>query len=1177
MRKRLFVYKFTRVISCLLVWSILMPIFSTYAFAAGTIAYEIKDDIATLYSVKYSRSLPADGQPTGSYLNLTVDAYYNFPSDKLGHQRLSPSFFTRVSTNEGQERMSWAYVTVDNQGGRIDFKGGVGLDPEMLEAGGINVTIYYGFLAYDGFEGYGSGEASKFYIAQPYTFQVNLTTQPSGTINVNHDSTDPSDPETGGSEDEVTDISEFDPTIYRANYLHNNAQIPAQGVNRSITETSPSEIFVDALQESGAVDMMDVWESFELISEAVDDPTALYDFAAEPKDLYSAVILNALEASVSYDVISSDVENALKDCNSFVSNTQEWMNNIYGIDIQQANNFRNLNTDQRMKLAELTDAWFKENQPDLCSIADVFKKVSTGMNVVGSIEDYFERIVSCAIVANTNEYMKDVLRQVYQDSLSTGNIYLQSALSDCVEIMNSSTEAVIQKIITDEFVAVGTDAAKYLIKEVLWDQVTKTLYATHPAVAVFQTAYKTGKFVSNLLFNTDATTEQYAKMDAIVDVENLVDTTYKKLGDSFESRQDVTSATIYLNALDLIFTLRDNDCVRAYELVDILDSALVNQIAKLFGGEIYDYSGTKSYLRTRQVNYAVEHETALTAWIYELEVDYPDTGLEEQYNSWFEQSAERMANKEFVAACPVDVYVYDASNNIVASVVNGRVSCENPDIMIALIDDTKVVRFYGSQNYRIEYKGTDTGNMDITVSEFDDTGAATRKVNYYNVPLSNQTQYDVTVDADQDSQTYALQYAGSVIPSNYDSASADKNMHNITVQSGSLLRNGEIFLKTQATAGETMELNAYVPADCQFVRWESSNNENIFANSQSQNTTFIMPDEDVVIQAVLQFPEGMTPPSSETPNDDSCGNTETPPSDDSSSDSNVSDGSTSSPNSSDGNSPSSSNRYTIFTPDSIDNGSIRVNPNRAERGDTVTITVDPDEDYELYMLVVTDSLGNRIAVEKVSDTRYTFEMPSGRVSIDATFTEVVEQPHPSSEPFVDVSDNDWFYDAVTYVYENGMMNGTSNNLFTPNGTTTRAMIVTILHRLEGEPSVSASRFTDVASNMYYADAVAWAQKNGIVNGTSATAFSPNNPITREQMAAILYRYAQFKGYDISAVSNLSVYRDVSQISSYALSAIQWANAEGLITGDTSVTINPLGSATRAEAATILMRFCENIA
>ena len=284
--------------------------------------------------------------------------------------------------------------------------------------------------------------------------------------------------------------------------------------------------------------------------------------------------------------------------------------------------------------------------------------------------------------------------------------------------------------------------------------------------------------------------------------------------------------------------------------------------------------------------------------------------------------------------------------------------------------------------------------------------------------------------------------------------------------------------------------------------------------------------------------------------------------------------------SSSGGGSSSSNRYTVSVDSGIDNGDISVSPSRAERGDTVTITVDPDEGYELDSLVVTDNRGNRIAVDKESDTRYTFEMPAGRVSIDATFTEVTEQPQPepSSEPFADVNTGDWFYDAVVYAYENGMMNGTASNLFTPNGTTTRAMIVTILHRLENEPNAAVSGFTDVAANAYYADAVNWAAANGIVNGTSATTFAPNSPITREQMAAILYRYAQFKGYDTSIGGmSLNEYADASQISSYATTAMQWANENGLITGRTSTTLAPQGTATRAEVATILMRFCEDVA
>lgn len=148
-------------------------------------------------------------------------------------------------------------------------------------------------------------------------------------------------------------------------------------------------------------------------------------------------------------------------------------------------------------------------------------------------------------------------------------------------------------------------------------------------------------------------------------------------------------------------------------------------------------------------------------------------------------------------------------------------------------------------------------------------------------------------------------------------------------------------------------------------------------------------------------------------------------------------------------------------------------------------------------------------------------------------------------------------------------------------TTTRGMIVTILYRLEGSPDLSNENlgypYADVDANAYYADAVYWARQNGIVSGMSAEQFAPNNAITREQMAAILYRYAQFKGYDVSAKADLSVYTDAAQVSTYATDAMAWANGAQLITGTSQATLTPAGNATRAQVATILMRFCENIA
>ena len=274
---------------------------------------------------------------------------------------------------------------------------------------------------------------------------------------------------------------------------------------------------------------------------------------------------------------------------------------------------------------------------------------------------------------------------------------------------------------------------------------------------------------------------------------------------------------------------------------------------------------------------------------------------------------------------------------------------------------------------------------------------------------------------------------------------------------------------------------------------------------------------------------------------------------------------------------SSTPTYTVSKPSDVTGGEISVSPSRAAKNATVTITVKPDEGYELDELTVTDADGETVELTQKSDTEYTFKMPTSKVTVEVSFVEI--EPVPSELPFTDVAANAWYHDAVAYVYDNGMMNGVTENTFAPNATTTRGMIVTMLHRLEGEPGVNyLLPFGDVAEGLWYTEAVRWAASEGIVNGVSDTSYAPDNAITREQMAAILYRYAQYKGYDTSVGGmSLAEYTDADQISSYATTAMQWANENGLITGRTDTTLVPQGTATRAEVATILMRFCEDIA
>lgn len=180
-------------------------------------------------------------------------------------------------------------------------------------------------------------------------------------------------------------------------------------------------------------------------------------------------------------------------------------------------------------------------------------------------------------------------------------------------------------------------------------------------------------------------------------------------------------------------------------------------------------------------------------------------------------------------------------------------------------------------------------------------------------------------------------------------------------------------------------------------------------------------------------------------------------------------------------------------------------------------------------------------------------------------------------PFWDIPASHWAHDEVTYVYENDLMNGTSSTHFSPDARTTRAQVVTVLYRLAGQPAANwENPFWDVPASAWFHDAVTWAWENDITGGVSSTHFGAGNAVTREQLAAFLYRYAQDQGYDTSARADLSGYSDAGLVSSYATEALSWANATGLITGTTATTLSPKGSATRAQVATILSRFCQDV-
>ena len=379
-----------------------------------------------------------------------------------------------------------------------------------------------------------------------------------------------------------------------------------------------------------------------------------------------------------------------------------------------------------------------------------------------------------------------------------------------------------------------------------------------------------------------------------------------------------------------------------------------------------------------------------------------------------------------------------------------------------------------------------------------------------------------------------------------------EELHTITVPTG--IKKGKVTVnKKEATKGTKIQITADPSENYELFELtilDDDNNEVDYDKKNGNTYTFEMPDSDVTITAVFkELPE-----------------------------------------------------YNIKI-ETISHGTLKAQKT-AHEGEKVTITISPATNYTIKEVYVYDEDNDEVKVSGTGTTSRSFIMPDCDVRLDADFRKTSNNDSGSSGtktstgtkttntnynsganananttgngkkalPFNDVTDDDWFAEDVRYAYENNLMKGITDDTFAPSADTTRAMIVTILYRIEGEPEVyTANPFTDVAEDAWYANAVKWASGFGIVKGVTDTEFAPDATITREQFAAILYRYAQYKGFDTEEEADISEYEDEAEIQEYAKKPIKWAVAKSFINGMTKTSLAPRGNASRAQASAILHR------
>lgn len=494
-------------------------------------------------------------------------------------------------------------------------------------------------------------------------------------------------------------------------------------------------------------------------------------------------------------------------------------------------------------------------------------------------------------------------------------------------------------------------------------------------------------------------------------------------------------------------------------------------------------------------------------------------------------------------ACPVDVFVYNQNGDLCGSIENDVVTQSSNEFGLSVKGETKYITDL-EDLYTIKYVATDNGTMDITLTEFSGCETPARQIAFYNVPLVKEQSYTQNIPEAIQSETeeYSLITSGN----KEVSADIDQSLINLRPivpsppETYTIIFNGNGGTASQTSMETGMDgtldtlPTASRDGNYRFDGWFTEPTGGV------QITTSTVFTKETTVYAHWVYIDRPT-------DDDHLS----------------------------GSDSSSDPSYRIDVDVITRGGNVSVRPTSASVGTRVAITVDSDSGYELDRIVVLNEGGTELALTQRNENTYTFIMPDGRVSIDAHFVRV-EMPS-TSNVFYDVAQGAWYYDAVQYVTQRGLMTGVSDRQFAPNAILSRAQAVQILYALAGGPTVSASNdFVDVNRGDWYADAVSWATANGVVSGMGKEMFGPNAPLTREQLALILYHYAQVAGYaPHQGGMAIQEFSDSASISGWALEAVQWAVNAGLISGTGDGMLDPDGAATRAQVAQIFMNFCQD--
>ena len=547
----------------------------------------------------------------------------------------------------------------------------------------------------------------------------------------------------------------FEVEKYRADWLL-NWDAGLSSMENTYFKENPGELFVEAGKQNGMESLSDFWRGMNDLVDTVEDVSKLGDIVFEDKDMYEAILWDIFESSLDFNTISkidAQIQSNGKNVFDYVSGQ---MKTIYGLTVADKSMYNSLPDNQKETWNKLVSDSFADEYPKLDKSIDIAKAIGNFIDVANDLEDVVNRVSAYCMMASMQDSMKQVMNQMYQQCPSSETA-MKAALLNCVNIMNSSSADVSAEII----LAIAGSTGKRLGQigiSALWSGVMTGVKNAHPAVAVMFAAYKTGTFVSNALFNTDAITESYHKMDAVVKTEEIARGAYYWLKSKYQDNETEENAAAYNSAIDVMFNVIDKDCDSAIAFIDSVGDSFVESLKATFGDTTA--ADQKDSVKSIQDSTYLEYESILTGWVFQLQED--NVKEYNNYKSIIDESEERI-NKRYHIACPVDVYVYDENGREVASVTDdGTHVSDNSDIAATAYNGEKYI-FLDDSSYRLEYRATGSGAMDITIDEYDETGDVMRQVGFDSLPLGTGDVY-----RSEDSNEYVVSLDGETISPDYD-------------------------------------------------------------------------------------------------------------------------------------------------------------------------------------------------------------------------------------------------------------------------------------------------------------------------------------------------------------------------------------------------------------------------